>query len=416
MAEYSITDESTVTFHNLFRGEEEDGMVMVGRRDIGSYVTVPVEALEVIDLLDSGKPVGEVIKFTQEKYGEDIGVAEFVQEMIVNEMVKTIDKVEIPTTSQPQKDMLSFITQKHVSWLYSKYAWVVYGLLALVCAAIFVLNPHYIPHYQDFFFHPWYSVAVIFWFFFGWLLIAYHEMSHLFAARAVGTEGYFSLSNRLVFIVAQTNLGNIWTIPRKKRYIVYMAGMAWDTVLLFVMLMLLLLTDYNMIGLPPLGYAFVKSMVFAGVWALIWQFRFNMQTDIYYVVANFFKCTNLLPDAQGNIKNFLSRFIKRIKKTDFSNTQESEMRAVNWYTLLYFVGTSVTIATFFLRSLPLFIVQIQRAVDGITTGFTANSELFTDGAVLICVASFNWSLWGYLVLRTRWNTLKQGFKSVFSRG
>ena len=72
MAEYNISDKSAVLFHDLFRGEEEDGFVMVGRRDIGSYVSVPVEALEIIDLLNSGIPVGEVIEFSQEKYGEDI--------------------------------------------------------------------------------------------------------------------------------------------------------------------------------------------------------------------------------------------------------------------------------------------------------------------------------------------------------
>ncbi len=407
MAEHEITDRSAVLFHDLFRGEEEDGLVMVGRRDIGSYVSVPVEALEVIDLLDSGKLVGDVKQFTEKKYGEDIGVTEFVQEMIANEMVRTVDGFEIPTTSQLQKDIFSSITRKHVGWMFSKYAWIVYGVLAATCVAIFVAVPDYIPHYQDFFFHPWYSVAIVFWFFFGWPLIAYHEIAHLFAAKAVGTEGYFSLSNRLLFIVAQTNLGNIWTVPRKKRYTVYLAGMAWDTVMLFALLVLLLLTDHNMIRMPPLGYAFVKSVVFAKVWSIIWQFRFNMQTDIYYVVANYFKCRSLLPDAQANIKNSLSRFIRKFKKTDFAGTPESEMRAIKWYTLLYFVGTSVTIASYFLRSFPIFIEQVKRAIEGITIGYAANPELYTDGIVLICVASFNWSLWGYLVLRTRWGRLKQ---------
>lgn len=416
MTEYEITDSSAVRFHNLYTGEEEDGFIMVGRQDIGSYVSVPVEAREVIDLLNSGKTVGDVKQVTQEKYGEDIGVTEFVEEMIANEMVKSVDGFEIPTKSKLQKDMIPFITKKHVGWIFSKYAWVVYGALAGTCVVIFAAVPDYIPHYEDFFFHPWYSVALVFWFFFGWLVIAYHEIGHLFAAKVVGTEGYFSLSNRLLFIVAQTNLGNIWTVPRRKRYIVYMAGIAWDTVMLFTLLMLLLLSDHKVIAMPPLGYAFVKSMIFAEVWGIIWQFRFNMQTDIYYVVANYFKCRRLLPDAQANIKNFLSRFTKKFKKTDFSDTPESEMRAIKWYTLLYFVGTSVTIVSYFLRSFPIFLEQVKRAMEGITVGYAANPELFTDGIVLICVASFNWGLWGYLVLRTRWSRLKQGFNSVLSPG
>lgn len=412
MAEYRISEKSVVKFHDLYRGEEEEGVVMVGRKDIGAYVSVPAEALEVIGLLDSGKTVGEVKEFTKEKYGEDIGVEEFLQEMVRNEMVRTVDGVEVPTASHVQKDMGSSITQNHVGWLFSTYAWCVYGALLAACLIIFALVPEYIPHYTDFFFHPWYSAAIVFWFFFGWVLVAYHEVGHLFAAKAVGTQGYFSLSNRLLFIVAQTNLGNIWAIPRRKRYVVYFAGLAWDSVMLFAMLVLLFLTDHHVLALSPLQYAFVKAMVFGETWGIIWQFRFNMQTDIYYVVANYFKCTRLLPDAQAYIKNFLSRFTRRIKKTDFSGTSASELRAVKWYTPLYFVGTSVTVATYFLRSFPIFILQIKRAVEGITSGYAAQPELFTDGVILIVVASLSWSLWGYLVLRTRWSRIRQKFRAV----
>ena len=140
-----------------------------------------------------------------------------------------------------------------------------------------------------------------------------------------------------------------------------------------------------------------------------------MQTDVYYAVADYFKCRRLLPDAQANIKNFLSKFIKKIKKTDFSDTPPSEMRAIKWYTLLYVVGTSVTLAAYFLRSFPIFILQVTRAIDGITAGYAGNPGLFMDGVVLICVASFGWGLWSYLVLRTRWERIKQIFKALYTR-
>lgn len=49
--DYEVRDESKVTFHDLYRGSEEDGFILVGRRDIGSYVSLPAEAGEAIDLL-----------------------------------------------------------------------------------------------------------------------------------------------------------------------------------------------------------------------------------------------------------------------------------------------------------------------------------------------------------------------------
>lgn len=410
--DYQITDESKVTFHDLFRGKEEDGLILVGRQDIGSYVSLPVEAVEVIDLLGSGKTVGEVKRVLEEKYGEEAEIEEFIEDMIANEMIKTIDEYEIATTSQAQKDLFSAITGRHVGWMFSKYAQIVYIGTAVSCLVIFALVPDYIPEPRDYFFHPWYSVAVGFMTFFGWILVAFHELAHLFAAKSVGTEGYFSLSNRLVFIVAQTNLGNIWTIPREKRYIVYFAGMAWDTVMVFVCLVLLLFSDQGIITLSTLWYNFLKAIIFIKVWGVIWQFRFNMQTDVYYTVTNYFKCRNLLGDAQTYIKNFLSRFTKRIKRTDFTGTPEQEMRAIKWYSLLYFVGTSVTLITYFFRTIPLLWLRLVRAYDGITTGYASSPDMFIDALILIILTTFNFGLLGFLILRPRWSTFKQRLRGT----
>jgi hypothetical protein len=410
---YQITDETKVELHDLFRGEQEDGFILVGRQDIGSYVSVPAEAIEIFDLLGSGKTVGDVKKILEEKYGEEVEIEEFVEDMITNELVKRVDGFEIATTSQVQKDLFSKITAEHVGWMFSTNAWRVYLGMAVGCLVLFAVFPGYIPRPHDFFFHPWYSVAVGSLFFFGWTLTAIHEMAHLFAAKSVGTEGYFSLSNRLIFIVAQTNLGNIWTVPREKRYIVYFAGIAWDTVIIFVCLMLLFFSDYGTITIPALWYNFLKAIVFIKVWGIIWQFRFNMQTDIYYAVANYFKCKNLLGDAQTNIKNILSPLI-RFNYVDMGDTPDYEMKAIKWYSLLYFVGTSVTLATYFFRTIPLLLLQVVKAYSGITAGYATSPRDFTDAVVLVVLNGFNYGLLGFLILRPRWDRLKRELRAVFA--
>ncbi len=414
MTEYQITDESTMKFHDLFRGEVEDGFILVGRRDIGSYMSLPAEAIEVIDLLNSGKTVGEVKKILEEKFGEEVEIEEFIEDMITNEMIKSIDGHEIATRSKLQRDLFSTITARHVGWMFSKYAWVVYSGMAVFCLVVFILVPDYIPKPHDFFFHPWYSVAVGLMFFFGWILLAIHELAHLFAAKAVGTEGYFSLSNRLVFIVAQTTLGNIWIVPRKKRYIVYFAGIAWDSAMTFVCLLLLLLSDQGIMTLPTLWYNFLKTIIFIKVWGIVWQFRFNMQTDIYYTVANYFKCRNLLGDAQAYIKNYVSKYINKIRKSDMSDIPAYEMRAIKYYSILYFVGTFVTLATYFFRDLPLLLLQIMRAFDGIMAGYGTHPRDFMDAAILIALNVFNFGLLTFLILRPRKDSLKQRFRAIFA--
>lgn len=412
MADYQITDKSKVEFHDLFRGKEEDGLISVGRQDIGSYVSLPAEAIEVIDLLNSGNTVGEVKKLLEEKFGEEVEIEEFIEDMVTNEMVKSIDGFEIATTSKQQKDLFSGIKKQHVGWMFSKYTWAVYIGMAVFCLVLFAVNPEYIPRPQDYFFHPWYSVAVGFMFFFGWVLVAIHELAHLFAAKSVGIEGNFSVSNRLVFIVAQTNLGNIWTVPREKRYIIYFAGMAWDTTMVFICLVCLLSSDHGVLTLSTLWYKFLKAVVFAKVWGIIWQFRFNMQTDIYYTVANYFRCRNLLGDAQTYIKNGLSRFYPRFKRVDMSDTPEKEMRTIKWYALLYFVGTSVTLATYFLRNLPILLLQVAKALEGIAAGYVVSPSVFTDAVILIVLNVFRYGLLGFVILRPRWGRLKQRFQAI----
>ncbi len=412
MADHQITDTSIVAFHELYKSEEEDGLVLVGRRDIGSYVSLPAEALEAIDLLDSGKTVDEVKKILEEKYGEEVEIEEFIKDMIDNEMIKYVDGIEIATTTKVQKDLFSGITRKHVGWMFSRPAWIMYTVMAISCLVIFAAMPDYIPRPHDYFFHPWYSVAVLFMSLFSWILVAYHELAHLFAAKTVGTEGYFSLSNRLVFIVAQTNLGNIWTVPRERRYIVYLAGIAWDAVMVFFCLLLLLFSDRGIVAFSLFWYRFLKALIFIKVWGIIWQFRFNMQTDIYYTAANYFRCKNLLADAQNYIKNKLSRVWGRFKKVDMGGTPEYEMRAIKWYTPLYFVGTFVTLLIFFFRTLPILYLQIIRAFNGITAGYAASPRDFTDAVVLIVLNAFIYGLLGFLILRPRWKRLKQWFHRV----
>ncbi len=408
---YEITDDSVVTFHDLYRGEEEEGLVPVGRQDIASYVSLPEDALEIIDLLNSGLAVGEVRKLSEEKFGEEVEIAEFIKDMVDNEMVKSINGVEIPTQSKVQKGLFTSITQKHVGWMFSTYARIMYIGAAVFCLILFFVFPEYIPRPEHYFFHPWYSVAVLFIFFFNWVFIAFHELAHLCAAKSVGIEGSFSLSTRMVFIVVQTNVTNLWSVPREKRYMVYFAGMAWDTMVVFTCLVLILFTDYKVVGLPVVWYNFLKMVVFLKVWGIIWQFRFNLQTDIYYVFSTYSRCRNLLGDTKARIRNVLARVIKRIEKTDLSDLTENEKRAITFYTPFYIGGTLLIVVTFFLRDLPIVVLAVKKAITGLTAGYAADPAGFCDAVVLTLLSVFNYGLLGYLTLRPRWGSLRQRFKT-----
>lgn len=396
-----LNDNNTIKFHPLFHTEEENGQILVGRQDIGSYVTIPTGAVDIIGLLTAGSTIGETKKNLEEKYKMKVEIENFITEMIKNEMVKSIDDIEIPTKSKKQKVLFSNITSKQVGFLFSKYALIFYLFLTISCIIIFLMKPNYIPHVEDFFFHQYFSVSIISLFLVGWVFVVFHELAHLFAAKSVGTEGSISIGHRLIFLVAQTNLGNIYSVPPKKRYIVYLAGMCWDIVIIFICLVILSLSDGEILNIPIIFYNFIKAIIFVKVWSIIWQFRFNMQTDIYYVFGNFFRCGNLVNDSQIIIKNKLSRIFRGIKKTEMNNTTKREMRIIKIYLPIYLIGTIVTIFFFTFRSIPIIYSQLSKAFDGILAGYSHNPGNFIDGVVIIFFNLLVYGLIAYFALKPR---------------
>ena len=82
---------------------------------------------------------------------------------------------------------------------------------------VLIINPEYFPSYSDFFFLDNYIVVLVVSFALGLTLVFFHELGHLLAGKAAGVEGCFSIGLRLYIPVAETNLTQLWTVPRKKK-------------------------------------------------------------------------------------------------------------------------------------------------------------------------------------------------------
>ena len=60
----------------------------------------------------------------------------------------------------------------------------------------------------------------------GVLTIVWHEGWHWLAARAAGVPARFRISQRGMFLVAETDLTLLLTLPRRRRYAPLLAGPA----------------------------------------------------------------------------------------------------------------------------------------------------------------------------------------------
>src|SRR5262249_34251178 len=128
----------------------------------------------------------------------------------------------------------------------------------------------------------------------GAALTALHETWHWLAGRAVGIAAVFRVSRRGVFLVFETDLTQIVTTPRRKRYTAYVAGACIDGVVLAVALATRLAYREGLLDLPPLLDRVLGVVVLALVTSISWQVTaVCLRNDGYAVLANALGCHNL---------------------------------------------------------------------------------------------------------------------------
>jgi hypothetical protein len=127
----------------------------------------------------------------------------------------------------------------------------------------------------------------------SWAMAALHEYWHWLAARAAGVPALFGIDRRLCFLVFETDLSQLWSLPRNKRYAPQLAGLAVDGTRLGGLLLLRLLIHSGYIAAPPLIDKLAAAVAFSTVMMMAWQLMFFLRTDLYGVLVVWIGCYNL---------------------------------------------------------------------------------------------------------------------------
>jgi len=394
-----IKESSIVQLYDLVINQE-DNEFLIGREEIDTYITIPIIGVEAIQLIQKGLTIGYVKEHLDKKFNEDINIVNFIKELIKYDFVKKIDDIDIVSKREKKRILFPKIKQRHVKWLFSKHALIGYSIIILLLTIIFITNNQYIPKPQDLFFHDSITIIIIVNYILGWLLIFKHEIAHLFAAKSLGVEGRFSLNLRLHYLVAETDVTNLLKIPRKKRYIVFLAGIISDLLFSAAFVFLLLLNDSNIIHINNLVYGILKMMVLIEFLSIVWQFRFYMKTDIYYVIESLVKCKNLYDDSKAYIKKIFYKLFNKKSNIDLSKIPYKEMKYIRMYSILFFFGTLITILVFIYYGIPIIIELFLRIIDTLMIGLrTGNQLALLDSILLIIFLGFNYCLVLYLFIR-----------------
>lgn len=402
-AKLKLRDDTKVEIPQFFWKKDGESYI-VWREGGSSFVELSEDSLTALRLLQERKSLQEVSQTLEEKYGEIYDVKRFISELAHLGFVSSIGGTPVPL-SQPKGGTFPFINRKHVSWVYSRPLLICYLVLIGFTLLILASYPAYLPRYSDYFFHESYLITLVISTLTGFALVSIHELAHLIAGKAVGVHGYFSLGMRLYLPVAETNLTQLWKVPRRKRYIPFLAGLLNDGLFVAVTIILLWLSDLGLVPRVELIYAFGKFLVLVLSFGIIWQFLFFVRTDIYYVVSNLLGCRNLYNDSWNLILNTLPSSLGL--RTRSVEIPTEELRIIKLYAPFMLIATVMSISAFTLFGLPILFQIFLEAIQTLSLGYKANLLDFVEGLLLTCLTSLHivgfvyFSARGFLQLRKR---------------
>lgn len=341
---------STVTFHPLKYTSEH----IIGREDTGNYIQTNAKGIKTYEAAKSGKNVAEL-----EKLFLDTDTTKFLYELLHQGFIDTIDGKKVHDKKHENyKTIFNNIKPSQASFFFTNFMVTIYLIVIAIGVTIFTINTKYLPVANDFFFTNNLSILLFTAIITSWILIFLHEFGHYIAARSYNLLTRFSISNRYYFIVAITDVTNVYSIKKNDRFRVFFAGMIMDAIIMSICATLLLLADTSYIHIATTSYLFIKFIILTQFFGLMWQFMFFLRTDLYFIIEDLFGIYNMHDKTITWIKNI-------IKNTKYIYESKKEKIIVWTYALIFTIGIFILSLVFIFYSLPMLFGVIKRVFTNI---------------------------------------------------
>jgi hypothetical protein len=374
----------TLDFHALTLVPERDS-VLVGRPDIESYAVFPVDGAALLQRLMEGVPPHQAARWYGQTYGEPIDIADFVSALGELGFLRAAED-EMATASQDAMPL-----QRVGEAVFSQLAGLCYVVLAAACSIILYRVPALLPRPSQIFFSPS-LVLVETVLFFGQIpCVLFHESFHMLAGRRLGLPSRLRVSRRMYYVVYETTLNGLLSVPRRRRYLPFLCGMLADFLLYSALICFADLVS----GRPGSPMAWLARLALALAFTTLirfaWQFYLFLQTDLYYVFATALGCHDLHEATRTLLHNRVRRLLGRHRAiVDDSQWTDRDRQVARWYAPFYALGVLVMIGFGLLALAPVAAGFAIRTVQGLRTyGIgphfwdTALSLVFTSSQFII---------------------------------
>jgi putative peptide zinc metalloprotease protein len=340
----------------------------------GEFYEMPEVCIEAINMINEGSELESIECVLKRKYPhEEVDILDFVKQLLELGLVHKLDGEEIPRkTKAADRSGYTWIPSSVGRFFFNDFSVKLYVILFVMNVILLVLNQGLLPRYIDFFVFDLMLQNIFVWLLITFVLVLVHEWGHILAARSEGLPAKLGLGHRLFFVVLETDMSHVWKIPAEKRNMLYLAGMYFDSVVLFVAL-----TGQLFVGEGTMVAGLLKLVVLDTFIRLIYQAAVFMKTDLYYVLENMTGSYNLMENGQ----DFLSRWIPFLKRND-TESFKGEERLVRGYAVFYLLGIALTMGIAAVYYIP----QLMYAMNLIMLpGFShpISSIRFWDSAVFL---------------------------------
>jgi hypothetical protein len=335
----------------------EGDEVLVGDPETGTFVTIPAIGGTVIRALQRGA----TIEGAEAAAGQAVDVAAFVATLAELGFVDDgSGDPQRPVRTAPiqGRRWLVGVSQGFARPLFGRAAWTCYTVLALCCVGVLVTAPELFPTpATDAFLFGDIGLSAVLLVPLSMLTMALHECGHWLAARAIGLRARFGVDRRMILLVFETDLTQLWSVPRRQRYGPLLGGMAIDVVLLSVLLTARLLVHAGMWSAPASVDAILATGVYLKLAGLLWQCMIFLRTDLYAVLVNLLSCHNL-----WRVKTLmLRRAFRRLtpdQAEELSQASAADRRVAGWFRWVWLGGFACVLGWFALFVLPVITVVL----------------------------------------------------------
>ncbi|WP_112263941.1 hypothetical protein [Lentzea terrae] len=373
-----------LAFHDLSYVDDGDEVV-VGRRDIDSYGVFPPDGAALVRKLANGMEPAAAAAWYQDTYGTAVDMTDLIDTLRELRLLREHD----------EPDPRPVRWQRLGRWLFSPAAWVVYACLVVVAIAVCVARPGLIPHRGNIFFTD-YLVVIEVTLLLGQVpLTLLHEWFHVMAGRRLGLRSKVGLGWRMYFVVFETSLDGLVSVPRRSRYLPMLAGMLMDLLVMSALTVLAYLTWDSLLAKVCLAFAFTTFL------RITWQFYFFLRTDVYYLVTTVLGCVDLQTTTREMLRNRVNAVLGR-PLTSEAHWHPRDRAVARWYLPLHVAGYAFMIALLVTVLLPMTWQFLGNAGHTLLSDDVPPARV-ADAAIVLTTAVAQFALAGYLALRARRN-------------